>query len=125
MTLSSEQREIVILDTPDQSPFDKQQYRLIRLPNGIKCLLISPHDGTKFSGQTSTTTSITDEESADEYLAACAVGVDVGSYSDPPDACGMAHFLGKCHSNTIRSAREFNHSRPSIVRQPTDYRKEE
>lgn len=96
MNSSSEYKEVEILDAPDKSPFDKNQYRLIRLPNGIKSLLISPYDGTVSSTEKTTTSATTpaDVETADEYYSACALVVDVGSNSDPQDVQGMSHFLG-------------------------------
>lgn len=96
MDLSSENNNVEILDTPDKSPYDKNQYRLIRLPNGIKTLLISRDNGT-VSPDTNTSASATtsDEiESADEYLSAVALAIDVGYNSDPPDVQGLAHFVG-------------------------------
>lgn len=96
MDSSSENKNVVILDAPDKSPFDKNQYRIIRLPNGIKTLLISRFDGTVSSDcNTSTVATISDDvESADEYLSAVALAIDVGYNSDPPDVQGMAHFVG-------------------------------
>lgn len=96
MDSSGENKNVEILDAPDKSPFDKNQYRLIRLPNGIKTLLISRNEGTVSSdGNTSTIATISDDvESTDEYLSAVALAIDVGYNSDPPDVQGLAHFVG-------------------------------
>jgi len=60
------------LDAPEQPATDEQQYRALKLGNGMRVLLV--HDPR-----------------ADK--AAAAVDVRVGSLSDPPDLPGMAHFL--------------------------------
>ena len=51
---------------------DKKDYRCIVLENGIKAILISNPDATK---------------------SAAAMNVAVGSYDDPDDTPGLAHFL--------------------------------
>lgn len=94
MDSSGENKNVEILDAPDKSPFDKNQYRLIRLPNGIKTLLISRARGSS-DDNTSTIATISDDvESTDEYLSAVALAIDVGYNSDPPDVQGLAHFVG-------------------------------
>lgn len=90
MSLSA---SVAVLETPVKSENDKKSYRLIRLPNGLKVLLIStPSNKTG------------DNASAElsSKLAACAVCVDVGSFSDPLNIPGMAHFLGNFKSSTHR-----------------------
>ncbi len=71
----------VALPADDEAPvevqviknaIDKRDYRVLRLPNGLRALLISDPD--------------TD-------LAAAALNVNVGYFSDPPDRAGLAHFL--------------------------------
>lgn len=54
------------------SATDKREYRLLTLENGVLCLIISDIE-------------------ADQ--CACACSVDVGSFADPMDALGLAHFL--------------------------------
>eukprot|EP00929_Paragymnodinium_shiwhaense_P104738 TRINITY_DN69436_c0_g1_i1.p1 TRINITY_DN69436_c0_g1~~TRINITY_DN69436_c0_g1_i1.p1 ORF type:complete len:1094 (-),score=297.55 TRINITY_DN69436_c0_g1_i1:265-3546(-) len=57
-----------------KSPNDKNSYRLVRLPNGIEALLVANPDESK-------------------QKAACAVSVQVGSFSDPAGRCeGLAHY---------------------------------
>lgn len=118
-----QKNETEILEAPDKSETDKKLYRVIRLCNGLKALLIyDPVMDTKtiadFSGcnlklnGTNVNAAVTseddeseseasdDEEDATddenrEKLAACSLSVDVGSFSDPRDVQGLAHFLGK------------------------------
>ena len=93
---------VEVLETPVKSENDKKSYRVIRLENGLKALLISDPSKTDSLPDHSTDdakseSAITDEDKVNEVdnkLAACAVCVDVGSFSDPPDVQGMAHFLG-------------------------------
>lgn len=113
---------IEILETPDKSEFDKKSYRVIRLENGLKALLISdptndfkPIDFAKCNIKgshkepTAATTSSSDDDDTEESeasddeedehesekLSAFCLTVDVGSYSDPRDVQGLSHFLGK------------------------------
>ncbi|CAD7086908.1 unnamed protein product [Hermetia illucens] len=108
------------LETPDKSENDKKEYRMLKLPNGLTAMLVSdpspvPDDGSSIpsmcstdsedetssdeeeceSTETESETSSDDYESeeGDEKLAACALMVSVGSFSDPPDVQGLAHFL--------------------------------
>ncbi len=55
-----------------KNAIDKRDYRALTLPNGLRALLVSDPD--------------TD-------LAAAALNVNVGYFSDPPDRPGLAHFL--------------------------------
>lgn len=113
-----------ILEAPDKSEIDKKLYRVIRLSNGLKALLIyDPVADTKTiadfsncnvkvngtnanaaaatSDEDETESEASDDEEdatedeAREKLAACSLSVDVGSFSDPRDVQGLAHFLGK------------------------------
>lgn len=69
--------QVQVLETPIKSEGDKKDYRLIKLPNGLKALLMRKI-----------------ESSADnENLAAANVTIGVGSFDDPPKAVGLAHFL--------------------------------
>lgn len=116
---------IEVMETPDKSENDKKSYRVIRLPNGLKALLISDPSIEASEGATDTDSEKpetsaavsskedeeeneseeSEEESDDENehsnrtkLAACSLSVDVGSFSDPRDVQGLAHFLGKSNS---------------------------
>lgn len=120
---------IEVMDEPVKSENDKKLYRVIRLPNGLKALLISdptageatatdtekPMHVDKSSASAAATSdeeSETEDENDDdddnesdaendnddenrEKLSACSLCVDVGSFSDPRDVQGLAHFLGK------------------------------
>lgn len=69
------------LEAPAKSENDKKSYRVIRLENGLKALLISA--------------PVDDGNATDSNKkAACALCVDVGYFSDPFDVQGLAHFLG-------------------------------
>lgn len=99
-------------------------HRVIKLPNGLKALLISdpsaivpkevPTGAASHDDETTEDESGSDGESdgdsdgddgddgdddkpdkndAKEKLAACSLCIDVGSFSDPPDIQGLAHFL--------------------------------
>lgn len=113
---------VEVMETPDKSENDKKSYRVIRLQNELKVLLISDptqsaatdesesnehhHEVTSTSEGEEETES---EQSGDEHddeddhsynekrgkLAACSLCVDVGSFSDPREVQGLAHFLGK------------------------------
>lgn len=117
--------EVEILDEPDKSENDKKLYRVIRLKNGLKALIIydpvanaeteTMADFSKCNVKTNATNATaammsddeeeTESEASDdeedgtegearEKLAACSLSVDVGSFSDPRDVQGLAHFLG-------------------------------
>lgn len=55
-----------------RSPNDERQYRYVRLANGLDVLLISDPEADK---------------------AAASLSVNVGSFDNPPDREGLAHFL--------------------------------
>lgn len=69
--------EVQILGTPVKSASDKKEYRHIKLPNGLKALLIRK----------------VEESSVSEPLAAANLTVGVGSFDDPQSVGGLAHFL--------------------------------
>lgn len=107
-----------ILDPPIKSLSDKKEYRLIQLPNGLKSLLIqhfidddeeddadnsqksteiddkSEGESSQGSGGESEEGSEEeDEKSSGQKLAAVALCVNVGSFSDLPEVQGLSHFL--------------------------------
>ncbi|XP_037935683.1 nardilysin [Teleopsis dalmanni] len=109
--------EVTYLETPDKSENDKKHYKTLLLGNGLHILLVSdptaaPYDCSSSSGNSSVA-SITDESSemesmsstqssaeddddcfeGDEMLAACALLIDYGSFSEPTKYPGLAHFL--------------------------------
>lgn len=73
----SEMEKIQILGTPIKSESDVKEYRLLKLPNGLKVFLITSSDN----------------DSNGEDIAAATMTVKVGSFNDPPNALGLAHFL--------------------------------
>lgn len=119
---------IEVMDTPDKSENDKKLYRVIRLENGLKALLISnpnqnnaqheevvnvhKHHGEAAAmsdddGDEEETGSEGSDGEENEHdtnrekrgkLAACSLCVDVGSFSDPRECQGLAHFLGKINN---------------------------
>lgn len=69
-----------VLVAPIKSESDKKSYRIIRLSNQLKFLLIS--DQVK-------------QSNGEEKYAKFCLSVKVGSFSDPQDVQGMAHFIGE------------------------------
>lgn len=109
---------INLLKTPVTSRSDKKQYRLIKLSNGLKALLVH-HDfesnaseedhlsddckvseseisETDGSEQSDEENDDEEEEHEREKLAAVALCVGVGSFQDPAYGIeGLAHFVGE------------------------------
>lgn len=69
--------EFQVLEPPIKANGDKKEYRLLKLANGLKALLVhrAPDDADS------------------EVVAAANITVGVGSFDDPPKALGLAHFL--------------------------------
>jgi nardilysin len=108
-----------ILEPPTKSQSDKKEYRLIKLPNGMKSLLIqhflpekdeddnelsqksreindkSDPESSQESSQSSENEeeSEGEDESSGEKLAAVALCINAGSFSDPVEVQGLFHFL--------------------------------
>jgi insulysin len=76
--------EIEILEIPKKSPSDKKDYKLIKLPNGLKALLVKNLQNEKVCD---------DETVMKDSTSAVALCVDVGSFDDPFEVQGLAHFL--------------------------------
>lgn len=82
-----------ILGAPLKSEYDKKLYRVIRLPNGLTALLVSTQEEQTLIDSVKSNKSF-------EYMysprrqAACSLRVDVGTFSDPRDFQGLAHFVG-------------------------------
>ncbi|XP_058457946.1 nardilysin-like isoform X2 [Malaya genurostris] len=117
-TYGDEESSIRYLEAPDKSFSDKKEYRSIVLPNGFHALLISDPAGrvqparnstsegsnrTQSDDEASVTSSTNDlsesdgesdsDDSSGEKLAAAALSIGVGSFSDPRTVQGLAHFL--------------------------------
>ena len=76
--------EVQILETPIKSEGDKKSYRLIKLTNGLKALLIRKNEDEENESKSNVN---------GEDIAAAQLSVNVGSFDDPPNAMGLAHFL--------------------------------
>lgn len=72
--------EVEILPSPFQSPSDRKTYKLIKLKNGMKVLLVK-------------NASNSNESENEKNSAAVAMCVNVGSFDDPFEVQGMSHFL--------------------------------
>jgi predicted Zn-dependent peptidase len=57
---------------PEKSPQDKREFRVITLPNALTALLVSDPETDK---------------------AAASMDVNVGSFAEPSETLGLAHFL--------------------------------
>ncbi|VDL58985.1 unnamed protein product, partial [Hymenolepis diminuta] len=66
---------------------DYKIYRYLQLPNGIRVMLIS----NVKPGET--VEPIDDDKNDEDIESAAALAVQVGSFSDPKEAQGLAHFL--------------------------------
>lgn len=122
VTITSRMEKVEVLPEPTKSESDKKVYKTIRLENGLTALLISDPSRpapTEEASSSEEESSGTDESTGpesdggqsvqsaasdqhgnkrrgdfdEEKLAACALCVGVGSYSDPPDIQGLAHFV--------------------------------
>lgn len=71
-SMTTEREALVTPEEVIKSPADDRDYRYVTLDNGLKVLLVSDPDTDK---------------------SAAAVDVNVGSYQDPDDRLGLAHFL--------------------------------
>ncbi|KAL0273801.1 UNVERIFIED_CONTAM: hypothetical protein PYX00_006388 [Menopon gallinae] len=105
-----------------KSEYDSMEYRLIQLENGLKALLISDVqniinldeltdedfesecendiESPDTRGSTGSHSDNDDDlesrlskQQAEEKMAACSLCIGVGSFSDPPEIPGLAHFL--------------------------------
>ncbi|CAG5044107.1 unnamed protein product [Parnassius apollo] len=122
MNIFNRKEKVEVLPEPIKSASDKKLYKTIRLENGLTALLISDPSRpavTEDHSSSEEESSYTDDSSGpesdgnksvqsggsdhhgtkrhnefdEEKLAACALCVGVGSYSDPPDIQGLAHFV--------------------------------
>lgn len=73
-----------VMHPPTKSPSDRKDYRLIKLSNGLKVLLLNhPEVQQTLNGDT----AVKDKSSA---VSLC---IDVGSFEDPLEVQGLCHFL--------------------------------
>jgi len=73
--------------SPLKSGNDYRKYRTITLDNGIQTLLVSDLKNKKEDALNEI------NESDETYLAAAALCIGVGSFNDPDEVNGLAHFL--------------------------------
>ena len=66
-----------LLEQIEKSSGDKNDYLLFELPNKLQVLLIEDNNRQKSDGQP---------------MAYCSLAVNAGSFNDPPDRQGLAHF---------------------------------
>ncbi|GLJ05210.1 hypothetical protein SUGI_0013800 [Cryptomeria japonica] len=74
-----------------KSPEDKAQYKIVHLPNGLTAVLV--HDPQVLSEKEEKSDPSSWLGTSPIRNAAAAMCVGVGSFSDPVDAQGLAHFL--------------------------------
>lgn len=109
---------IIYLKPPKKSESDIKEYAVVKLPNGLTVLLISDKSQllnidelsgnsesdsagsgseSSFESEDEGKSMTNDEEmlenKSEEKLAACALCIGVGSFSDPENIPGLAHFL--------------------------------
>lgn len=84
-----------VLQPPTKSPSDRKDYRLMRLSNGMKVLLLN-HPPVK----------INDEKVIKDKSSAVSLCIDVGSFEDPIEVQGLCHFLE--HMVRTSSRKRFN-----------------
>lgn len=106
--------KIEYLPNPIKSESDKKDYRVLKLPNGLTALLIQDNSlgddedsannmeiesNTEESEHSEEGSDASDEDDegeslrANQKLAACSLCIGVGSFSDPIEVQGLAHFL--------------------------------
>lgn len=98
--------DVEVMQSPIKSESDKKSYRIIRLSNGLRALLISDsevEDEGSDAWSDVESDGDDDQEGSDdeERQAACSLCVDVGSFSDPRDVEGLSHFLGMMNNYTV------------------------
>lgn len=115
----SHPKDFLKLEAPIKSESDKKEYSVIQLKNGLTALVISDKlhllnledmvindsSNDSISGSDTSEEESEDEDaecdeeddtakpSNQEKLAACALTIGVGSFSDPENIPGLAHFL--------------------------------
>ncbi|KAF4521421.1 hypothetical protein B566_EDAN010578 [Ephemera danica] len=84
-----------VLPPPIKSDNDKKEYRTIKLRNGLIALLVSdPSHGLLNAEEPSTneTTEVDDNEMA-SILSAASLSIGAGTFQNPDEFPGLAHFL--------------------------------
>ncbi|XP_059475438.1 nardilysin-like isoform X2 [Neocloeon triangulifer] len=107
-------KPFVELESPDKAEHDKKEYKVIKLKNGLTALLIhKPDEGDDNLNDTASTVSSqasetaesmdegsdaegsnsSDSEPAQTHQSAASLTIGVGSFEDPDELPGLAHFL--------------------------------
>lgn len=76
--------DVTTLEKPQKSSSDTKNYKLIKLANGLKALLVK---NPKLARNCS------DGSTVKNTLSAVALCIDVGSFEDPLEVQGLCHFL--------------------------------
>lgn len=98
---TSKMDSVEILVTPYKLEYDKKSYRLIRLGNGLTALLVSTQKDLLDEKKDGKRSDATKNVTSPRKKAACSLTVDVGSFSDPRDVQGLAHFVGEFDVSAI------------------------
>jgi predicted Zn-dependent peptidase len=77
-------KEFSVLKAPEKYQNDTNKYKLIKLKNELKVLLVQKPKIER---------KIDDEIVSGDTSASVALCVDVGSFEDPTEVQGLAHFL--------------------------------
>lgn len=72
---------------------DKKDYRLVELANGLKCLVVHEPLQTAMELDSQGGSDFSDCEDNQCKLAAASLCVAAGSFEDPKQFQGLAHFL--------------------------------
>lgn len=83
---------VEILEAPLKPEYDKKSYRVIRLSNGLTAILVSTQENALNKSEDDV--NKTKHVSNHPKKSACTLRVDVGSFSNPRDVQGLAHFIG-------------------------------
>ncbi|CAG9861965.1 unnamed protein product [Phyllotreta striolata] len=87
-----------VLETPIKSESDKKIYKVIKLKNElVACIISDPSSnspqGTNNAPQNDNNGPEDINQNKDEKKAAAMLSINVGSFSDPEEVQGLAHFL--------------------------------
>lgn len=78
--MESENSAVEIMEYAEKSICERKQYRIIRLANDMKVMLV--HDDQVH------------EDDYEVYWPICCLAISVGSLSDPDDLPGLARYVG-------------------------------
>jgi hypothetical protein len=77
-------KEYIVLKSPEKYESDRNKYKLLKLQNELKVLLVQKPKIERI---------IDNEVLVSDNLATVALCVDIGSFEDPIEVQGLAHFL--------------------------------